>query len=191
MTIAYDSTNAFANLLEKGFEHVMEASKTSLDMNLKYNAEVLEATRKAFNLAPNAPGLALFDVASKAFENYAELQKNILGILGEQGSAAAGAIRESGKTAEENLAANTTNTTNAFYGSVDRTAAAHKAVLDFAAKQNKQVVDAVKQQQGVAGTPLAEMAESVQHGMDALIEAQKKSLEVAASQLKSATKAKA
>jgi hypothetical protein len=188
MTIANDSTNAFANLLEKGFEHVMEASKNSLDLSLKYNAEVLEATRKAFNLAPNAPGLALFDVASKAFENYAELQKNILGILGEQGNAAAGAIRESGKAAEASISTNTANTANAFHGSVDRTAAAHKAVLDFAAKQNRQVVEAVKQQQGVAGTPLAEMAESVQHGMDALIEAQKKSVEVAAGQLKSATK---
>jgi hypothetical protein len=186
MKTAQDSTNAFASLLEKGFEHVLEASKSSLDLAVKYNTEVLESTRKAFNLAPNTPGLFLFDVAGKAFENYAELQKNVLNILGEQGTAAAGVVREGAK-AGANLAS---STASAFHESVDRTAAANKAVLDFAAKANRQVVESVKQQKGVAGTPLAEMADAVQRGMDALIEAQKASLEAAATQLKSATKSK-
>jgi hypothetical protein len=185
MTTANEPTDAFANLLEKGFERVLEASKSSLDLTVKYNTEVLEATRKAFKLAPNTPGLFLFDVAGKAFENYAELEKNVLGILGEHGTAVAGAVRESGKAAV-NLAS---KTASAFQESVDRTAAAHKAILDFAAKQNKQVVEAVKKQQGVAGTPLADLADALQHGMDALITAQKNQLETAASQLKSATKA--
>jgi hypothetical protein len=185
MTTANEPADAFANLLEKGFERVLEASRNSLDMTVKYNREVLEATRKALKLPPNTPGLFLFDVAGKAFENYAELEKNVLGILGEQGALAAGAVRESGKAAA-NLAAKTAST---FQESVDRTAAAHKAILDFAAKQNKQVVEAIKQQQGVAGTPLADVADALQRGMDALITAQKKQLETAASQLKSATKA--
>jgi hypothetical protein len=184
MTTANEPTDAFANLLEKGFERVLEVSKSSLNLSVKHNTEVLEATRKAFHLAPNTPGLFLFDVAGQAFENYAELQKNVLNILGEQGTAAAGAVRESGK-AGVNLAS---KTASAFQDSVDRTAAAHKAVLDFAARQNKLVVEAVKQQQGIAGTPLAEIADSVQRGMDALIAAQKNQLETAASQLKSATK---
>jgi hypothetical protein len=185
MTTTKESNNTFATLLEKGFEHVLETSKSSLDLAVKYNTEVLGATRKAFNLTPNTPGLFLFDVAGQAFENYAELQKNVLNILGEQGTATASAVRESGK-AGANMAA---STAAAFHESVDRTAAAHKAVLDFAAKQNKQVVDAVKKQQGVAGTPLAGIAEAVERGMEALIEAQKKQLETAASQLKTATKA--
>lgn len=184
MTTAKEPTDAFANLLENGFERVLEVSKNSLNLSVEHNAEVLEATRKAFNLAPNTPGLFLFDVAGKAFENYAELQKSVLNILGQQGSAAAGAVRESGK-AGANLAA---KTASAFQESVDRTAAAHKAVLDFAARQNKLVVEAIKQQKGVAGTPLAQIADSVERGMDALIEAQKNQLETAASQLKSATK---
>jgi hypothetical protein len=184
MSTANEPTDAFANLLEKGFERVLEVSKTSLDMTVKHNTEVLEATRKSFNLPPSTPGLFLFDVAAKAFENYAELQKNVLNILGEQGTTTAGAVRESGK-AGANLAA---RTASAFQESVEHTAAAHKAVLDFAAKQNKQVVEAVKQQPGVAGTPLAEMADSVERGMEALIAAQRHQLEIAASQLKSATK---
>ncbi len=184
MTTNSEPNNAFASLLEKGVANVLEASKTSLDLAVKYNTEVLEATRKAFNLAPNTPGLSLFDAAGKAFENCAELQKSVLTILGEQGNAAAGAIRESGKSGANFVA----STTTAFNELVDRTAAAHKAVLEFAAKQNKQVVEAVKQQKGVAGTPLAEIADAVEHGMSALIEAQKGSLETAATQMKSASK---
>src|ERR1700674_5488331 len=130
MKTVQESQNTFASLLEKGFEHVLETSKSSLDMAVKYNTEVLGATQKAFNLAPSTPGLFLFDVAGKAFENYAELQKNVLNILGEQGTATVAAVREGGK-ASENLAA---STAAAFHESVDRTAAAHKAVLDFAAK---------------------------------------------------------
>jgi hypothetical protein len=186
MKTAHESNNAFASLLEKGFEHVLEASKNSLEFAVKYNTEVLESTRKAFNLAPNTPGLFLFDVAGKAFENYAELQKKVLNILGEQGTAVAGTVREGAK-AGANLAS---NAAVAFHDSVDRTAAANKAVLEFAAKANRQVVESVKQQKGVAGTPLAEMAEAVQRGMEALIEAQKATLEAAASQLKAATKSK-
>jgi len=179
-----NSNNSFASLLEKGLESVLETSRTSLDLAVKYNAEVLGATRKAFNLAPSTPGLFLFDVAGKAFENFAELQKNVLNILGEQGSAAVAAVREGEKVGAQ-LASKTAET---FHESVDRTTAAHKAVLDFAAKQNKQVVEAIKTQPDLAGTPLAETAEAVGRGMDALIEAQKKQLETAASQLKSATK---
>jgi hypothetical protein len=185
MTNINDANNTFASLLEKGLEHVLETSKTSLDLAVKYNAEVLGATRKAFNLAPSTPGLFLFDVAGKAFENYAELQKNVLNILGEQGNAAVAAVRESGKAG----AALASNTAVAFHESVDRTAAAHKAVLDFAAKQNKQVVEAIKAEPALAGTPLAQSADAVERGMNELIEAQKKQLEAAASQLKSATKA--
>jgi hypothetical protein len=185
MTTIQDSHNTFASLLEKGFEHVLETSKSSLDLAVKYNTEVLGATQKAFNLAPSAPGMFLFDAAGKAFENYAELQKNVLSILGEHGTATVAAVREGGKTSET-LAS---STAAAFHESVDRTAAAHKAVLEFAAKQNKQVVEAVKNQKGVAGTPLAGIADAVERGMEALIEAQKKQLETAATQLKSATKA--
>jgi hypothetical protein len=184
MSTTHESTNTFASLLEQGFEHVLESSKTSLDLAVKQNSEILEATRKAFHLAPTTPGLSLFDVAGKSFENYAELQKNVLNILGEQGHAVAGAVRASSNSSASLASQGAT----AFHESVDRTAAANNAVLDFAARQNRQVVEAVKHQQGIAGTPLAAMADAVERGMDALIESQKNSVETAATQLKSATK---
>jgi hypothetical protein len=183
-TTTPESTNTFATLLEQGFEHVLESSKTSLDLAVKQSSEMLEATRKTFHLAPATPGLSLFDVAGKSFENYAELQKNVLNILGQQGSAVVGAVRAN-STANTKLAS---ENATAFHESVDRTAAANNAVLDFAAKQNRQVVECIKQQQGIAGSPLAAMADAVERGMDALIESQKKSVEIAATQLKSATK---
>jgi len=161
MSTTHESTNTFASLLEQGFEHVLESSKTSLDLAVKQNSEILEATRKAFHLAPTTPGLSLFDVAGKSFENYAELQKNVLNILGEQGHAVAGAVRASSNSSASLASQGAT----AFHESVDRTAAANNAVLDFAA-----------------------MADAVERGMDALIESQKKSVETAATQLKSATK---
>jgi len=138
-------------------------------------------TRKSLNLAPTTPGLFLFDVAGKALENYAELQKNLLNSFGQHGTAAASVVREVG-----NVAA---NTVTAFQESAERTAAAHKAVLDFASKQNKQVVEAVKRQEGIKGTPLAEMADAIERGMEALIDAQKTTLDGAVNQLKTTTKA--
>ena len=185
MPTTYESTNALTDLFEKGFEQVLEASKTSFDLAVKYNQNVLEATRKSLNLAPTTPGLFLFDVAGKALENYAELQKNLLNSFGEHGSATASAVREAGKTTEKIAA----KTATAFQESAKRTAAAHKAVLEFAAKQNKQVAEAVKQQEVISGTPLAEMADAIERGMEALIEAQKASLDSAVNQLKTATKA--
>jgi len=181
MPKAHESTTGFADLFEKGFEQVLEASKTSLDMAVRYNHDVLEATRKSLKLAPTTPGLFLFDVAGKALENYAELQTNLLNSFGQQGTAVASAVREAGKVAANSVAA--------FQESVERTASAHKAVLDFAAKQNKQVADALKQQEGIAGTPLAEMADAIERGMEALIETQKSSIDTAVDQLNKATRA--
>jgi hypothetical protein len=186
MTTSYESADAFANLLQKGFGEMIGASKNVLELTVRHNAETLEATRKMLNLQTDVPGLFLFDVAGKSLENFASLQHDLLNILGEQGAAATEAVREIGKP-DMNFAA---SAAKGFEGSVERTAAVQEAILDFAALQNKQVVDIVKQQTNVAGTPIAKAAESIQQGMEVLIEAQKKSLKIAAGQLKSTTKVK-
>ncbi len=52
-------------------------------------------------------------------------------------------------------------------------------MLDFAAKQNKAVAEAFRRQTGVKGSPVAEVAESVERGVDTLIDMQKEFLDTA------------
>lgn len=62
-------------------------------------------------------------------------------------------------------------------------------MLEFAAQQNKAIGETVQKQAGVSGTPAAAVADSVQKGVDALIETQKELLEIAAKPLKEAASA--
>jgi hypothetical protein len=59
-----------------------------------------------------------------------------------------------------------------------RTKATQKTALDFSAKQAKAALETVKQQFGYAGTPAGTAADSMQRGMDVVVEAQKDFLDV-------------
>ena len=68
--------------------------------------------------------------------------------------------------------------------SVDRTVVAQKSVMDFAANQSKAVSETLKQQPGVAGTPVETVTDSVQRGVDTVLSTQKEILDVASKTLK-------
>ena len=73
---------------------------------------------------------------------------------------------------------------NLIQQSVDRTVTAQKSVLEFAAKQTKAVSDTVKQQPGVAGTPVETVTDSVQHGVNTLHASQNEILDSATKNVK-------
>jgi vacuolar-type H+-ATPase subunit E/Vma4 len=61
---------------------------------------------------------------------------------------------------------------------IEHTVAAQKTALDFAAKQAKAGLETIKQQFGYAGTPAGAAADSMQRGMEVVVEAQKDFLDV-------------
>ncbi len=176
--------NNAATLLNKGLEKAVEVSKTSLDLAVEQNAEILASCKKALKGTP-LPGMFLFDLASSAFEGAIAVQKSLLDLAVEQSNAVVAAAPQHGFDANVKAGIN-----NLIQQSVDRTVAAQNLVLNFAAKQTKAATEAVKQQPGVAGSPVETVTDSVQRGVDTVLAAQKEILSSATKTVK-ATAAKA
>jgi hypothetical protein len=119
-----EATVVYANLFNKGLNRVVEVSKTSLDLAVEQNTEVLDCCKKALK-ASIMPGLSLFDLAGQAFESYVALQKNLLDLAVEQSTAVTEAAQEYSYDVGEAGAI-----TNRLIGhSVDRMMAGQKSVL--------------------------------------------------------------
>jgi hypothetical protein len=73
-------------LFSKGLKRVIEANKTSLDLTVEYNSEVLGSCKEALK-AWSMPGLFLFDLAEQTFVSYVSLQKSLLDLAVEPGTA--------------------------------------------------------------------------------------------------------
>ena len=63
---------------------------------------------------------------------------------------------------------------------IEHSIAAQKTALDYTAKQTKAAFETAKQQLGYAGTPAGTAAESMERGMDIVLEAQKELLDLVA-----------
>ena len=132
---------ASATLFSKGLERVIEASKTSLDLAVEQNAEVLASCKKVLN-ASSMPGSFLFDLAGTAFEGYVTFQKSLLDFTVEQNTAAVEAAHRYSHDASKA----TEEITHVIRQSVDHAEATQKTALDLAVKQTKEVSDTVKHQ---------------------------------------------
>jgi hypothetical protein len=132
---------ASATLFSKGLKRVIEASKTSLDLAVEHNAEVLASCKKALS-ASSMPGAFLFDLAGKTFDGYVTFQKSLLDFTAEQNATAVEAAHRYSHdvgTAKEEI-------TDVTRQSVDHAEAAQKTALDLAVKQTKEVSATMKQQ---------------------------------------------
>jgi hypothetical protein len=86
---------ASATLFNNGSKRVVELSKTSLDLAVEQNTEILASCKKALK-ASSMPGLFLFDLAGQAFEGYVTLQKSLLDLAVEQSTAVADVVQRAG-----------------------------------------------------------------------------------------------
>jgi len=163
----------YVNLFNKGFEKAVEVSKSSLDLAVEQNAEVLDAYKKTMK-PYGMPGLFWFDLAGQAFEGFVKLQKNLLDLAVEQNAAFAEAVKESNK-AKNSL----------IQQSINRTVEVQKSVANFASNQAKAVSDTLKQQPGIAGTSFEAVADSVQCGVDTVLTSQTEMLDIARKAAKS------
>jgi hypothetical protein len=149
----------------KGLERTIELSKSNLDQAVKQNAEILASIKKALK-GSTLPGLFVLDLAGQTVEGFVAVQKTLLDLTLEQSNASIAALQSFGKdTAKADFS-------NVLQASFDRAIAAQNTVVEFAVKQTKTNIEAVKAQPGVAGTAVETISDSVQKGFDTVVAAQ-------------------
>lgn len=165
-----DVIDSLTQLYTSGIERVAEIQKKGLDLAVQYNAEVAGVWKK-HTLA--APGLFALEVVTTAFERFADTQKGAIDLVVEQSHALAGLVKERKFKTEDAFEEGRARTQEA----VEHAIAAQKTALDYSAKQAKAAFETAKQQFGYAGTPAGAAADSMQRGMEVVVEAQKELLD--------------
>jgi hypothetical protein len=176
----------FATLLHRGVERFAGLQKTTLDVVNHQSADVSSTLRNALKPFPVPAGAVLLDLTEQAVDGWIKAQKHILDLI----------VEQSAQVVEAGKAPGSVSKSVAVLGelvekSAQRTAAAQKTILEFAAKQNKAASEAIQKQAGVAGTPVATVASSVERGVATLIDTQKAFVDTAAKLAKTAVGANA
>jgi hypothetical protein len=165
-----DVLESVAQLYTSGIERLAESQKKGLELAVQYNTEWVN-TWKKHTLAP--PGLLMLDLASTAFERFADTQKGSIDLIVEQSHAIADLVKERKLKASDTLEEAKARAQEA----IEHSVAVQRTAIDYAAKQAKAVFETAKQQLGYAGTPVEMAADTMQRGMDVVVEAQKELLD--------------
>ena len=154
-----------------------DAQKKAIDLAIEHNADMVSSWKKQ---AAAAPGLFMLDLATTAFDRFAETHKGMIDLMVEQTHTLADLVKErkvkTGKVIDEGVAR--------AQEAIDQSVAAQKTALDYTTKQTKAVFETAKKQFGYAGTPAGAAADSVQRGIEVVVDAQKELLEVLKEPLK-------
>ena len=174
---------AFATLFHKGLERIAEMQKNTLDMVALQTTDVLATWKQAYPVHPSAPGASLLDVVEQGVERMARTQKGMIDLMVQQSARVLDMVKDRRETSSKWTA----GVASMVSETADRTAAAHKLLLDYAAEQNKAVAAAFKRQAGIAGSaPASDAVDAIQRNVDMAIQAQKDLVEAAAKPLKAA-----
>ena len=168
-----DVIESITELYTNGIERLAEVQKKGLDIAVKQNAEISSAWKK-FTLP--VPGVLMLDLATSAFERFAETQKGAIDLMVEQTHTFSKLVKERKVKATDTMEEGKKRAKEAIQHSI----AAQKTALDYTAKQTKAALETAKQQFGYAGTPAGAAAESIERGMDIVLEAQKEMLDLVA-----------
>ena len=165
--------DVFTPLYLNGVQSLAELQKQSLDLAAEQAADLVGAWKKAFSYFPVAPPTFLFDMAGQAVQTVVDTQKDAIDLVVEQSQAVAKITKER-VDAYSKIAETVTATIQT---SVERSVAAQKKVLEFAAEQNKEICKAAKNQIGEG--PATVVVDSLKGGANTLIEMQKSILDAA------------
>ena len=168
-----DVIESMTLLYSGGIERLAEIQKKGLEIAVKHNAEVVNTLKR--QTLP-APGALMLDLATTAFEHFADTQRGAIDLVVEQTHALAGVVKERGIKATDTIEEGKKKAKEA----IEHTVAAQKTALDYTAKQAKVAFEAAKQQLGYPGTPAGAAADSMQRGMEVVVEAHKDLLDVLA-----------
>jgi hypothetical protein len=175
--------DAACEVFNQSMQSVVAMQKNVLDMAVQQNTEAIQACKKSLKGTFFANSAPMLDLAAQAFEKYAGLQKSFIDLAVEQTNAL-NALQD---LRNEPPAKAANAVTNLMQQAWQRGLTAQKMALDVAAQQNRAVAETVKQQ--LSGTPVAAAADSIQRGVDAMIETQRNVLEIAAKPIKPAATA--
>jgi hypothetical protein len=168
-----DVIESITELYTNGIDRLAEVQKKGLEIAVKHNAEVANAWKK-FTLPMQ--GVLMLDLATTAFERFAETQKGAIDLVVEQTHTFSKLVKERKVKATDTLEEGKKRAKEA----IEHSIAAQKTALDYTAKQTKAAFETAKQQLGYAGTPAGTAAESMERGMDIVLEAQKELLDLVA-----------
>ncbi len=169
-----DWTESVAKLFTTGVGRIAEVQKKSIDIAVQQNGELVDLWKKAIEKIPGAPGLFLLELQSSGFDRYAEIHKATLDLIVEQSKAFTDIAKERTATAAK-VGEEVDNFTKK---SIERVIAMQKKALDQSAAQAKAVVEGSSRQFG-EGSPVEAAADSMQRGVDAIVDAQKELLDMA------------
>lgn len=173
----------FAELFHNGVERVADMQKGALDLAVNQTSEALTAWKRAFAVPASTPGLALMDVVDQGIEKMAEAQKGVIDLAVEQSAQALDLAKERRDYASKWMA----GSRDMVCATAERTVAAQKIWLDFAAEQNKVVAETAKKQAGVAGSAAAvEAVDTVKRHVETAIKGQKELMEAVTKPFKAA-----
>jgi hypothetical protein len=168
-----DAFESMTELYTNGIERLAEMHKKGLEMAARHNAEVV-STWKEFTLP--VPGVLMLDLATTAFERFAETQKGAIDLMVEQTHTFAKVVKQRQAKATDTMK----EVRERAKETIEHSVAAQKIALDHTAKQAKTAFATAKQQLGYAGTPVATAADSMERGMEIVVEAQKELLDLVA-----------
>jgi len=172
-----DFVESTVRVYTSGIDRMADAQKKAIDLAIEHNAEMVSSWKKQ---AAAAPGLFMLDLATTAFDRFAETHKGMIDLMVEQTHTLADLVKErkvkTGKVIDEGVAR--------AQEAIDQSVAAQKTALDYTTKQTKAVFETAKKQFGYAGTPAGAAADSVQRGIEVVVDAQKELLEVLKEPLK-------
>ncbi len=169
--IKVDVIESMTELYTNGIERLAEMQKKGLEIAVRHNAEVA-STWKKFTLP--IPGALMLDLATTIFERFAETQKGAIDLVVEQTHTVARLAKERKVKATGTFEEGKEGAKEA----IEHSVAAQKTALDYAAKQAKAAFATAKHQLGYTGTPVETAADSMERGLDIVVEAQKDLLDL-------------
>jgi len=131
--------------------------------------------RKPFRSCPARLASLCSIWQNSGFDRYAEIQKVAIDFFVEQSRAFADLLKERTATAEKVVE----DADSFAKKSVERAVAMQKKALEHSAAQAKAVFESSSRQFGVEGSPVEAAADSIQRGVDAIVDAQKELLDMA------------
>lgn len=160
----------FATLYAKSVERMAEIQKHSIDLAMQQNKETIGIWKQLTEKFPWSPTQG-FEEAETTLERFAGTQKTAIDLMVEQTQAFVEMVKERAAAVDK-----TTDSVLKFAKqSFDRSLDAQKKAAGAAVNETRSAYENAREQFEFPGG--AAVAESIQHGVDAIVEAQKELLE--------------
>lgn len=167
----HEMAEKVAALYTKSVERMADIQKRSIDVAMQQNKEVIGLWKQVAEKLPWAPQLKGLDEAAGRLEHFAGTQKSAIDLMVENTRAFVEMVKERTAAAEKT----TDSVLNFAQESFDRTIETQKKAADAALAETKSAFENARAHLEFPGG--AAVAESIQRGVDAIVEAQKELLE--------------